>query len=418
MIKTMINYPEVFERLAATASRLEKEAILTEFKDDKTFAKILKYAYDPFLMFGVKQVPQAATGWYSFQAIQTDLFVVLDQLATRQLTGQAALGVVAGIKDGVDRDGQILIDNIIRKDLRCGISEKTINKVFKKLIPSFELMLAEPLKDAKIKFPAGAEIKFDGLRCCALYDGKEVQFLSRGGKPFDTLDFLADDVIRFLGDKPGMLDGEVMGDDFNKTISGVKRKVENELTKQVKFVIFDHLTLEEFDSQKCTRTRVDRYNTLQDMLKPELDHIRLSEMTIVHNMDEAQVFYKKCLDNGHEGAMLKNLDQVYEFKRVKGIGKMKPSETADCEIIGFEEGTGQFANALGAFIVNFNGKACRVGTGLKAAQRIEFWEKRSELLGSLIEVKYMEITESVEDEGGKMRHPVFVKFRTMKGSKV
>lgn len=413
-------YSKIIAELASTDSRLEKEAILAKHKSDADFTELLKFSYDPFMMFHVQKVPaQSVVGSETVQSLWDEIRLLLTYLSTRYLSGHAALNSIEQTLNKLTEDEAELLTNVIRKDLRAGISDKTINKVHKGLIPTFELMLTEQEKNAKTTWPTSVEPKLDGLRLAAVYDGVSVQFLSRGGKPFETLDFLTDDVINFLGHQPGMLDGEIMGDDFNETTSGVKRKKANDLTQKVKFIVFDHLTLEEFRTQSCNRKRHERYDRLIQMeSESSAERIYVCKAEIVNSAEEAHAKYEEYKRDGYEGAIVKALNGLYEFKRVKYNYKLKPKETADLEITGFEEGEGKYVGMLGAFVVDYKGKSARVGTGFSDEQRQDYWNRRGELVGSLAEVSFMEETKSVKDAGGVMRHPVFIKLRTMKGSKV
>jgi DNA ligase 1 len=55
---------------------------------------------------------------------------------------------------------------ILIKDLRCGVSEKTVNKVFKGAIPIFECQLSHDSAnhERKVCGPKMIEVKLDGVR--------------------------------------------------------------------------------------------------------------------------------------------------------------------------------------------------------------------------------------------------------------
>jgi DNA ligase-1 len=418
-------YSSVIAALAATSSRLEKEKILSEYKTDEVFKEILSYTYDSFKMFGVKQIadPDPFTENMTVQECWGEIKPVLDRLLSRELSGNRAQAEIKSLMSMLSTDEATLLGNIIKKDLRCGVSDKTVNKIFPKLIPTFELMLAAQEKDSKVKLPSFLEVKKDGLRCAALYNGDEVTFLSRSGKPFETVGFFANEVIAFLGGKPGMLDGELMGDNFNETVSGVKRDVENELTSKIKYTVYDHLTFDEWTDKKCSRKRTERIETLEQMLSDagDLNHINLIEYCIVNTKEEVLAKFREYRSRGEEGAILKDFDNVYEFKRSRTISKMKPSETMDLEIIGFEEGSGKYEGMLGALVVDYKGKKCRIGTGFKDEDRRNLWDMRAVVLGQLCECTFMEETSSIKegsDAGGSTRHAVYHGLRSFKGDKV
>src|ERR1035437_789564 len=85
----------------------------------------------------------------------------------------------------------------------------------------------------------------------------------------------------------------------------------------------------------------DRIERLTKVGKNVIDKIIVLATEIVHSKEEAQVFFEKQLDAGEEGAMIKNMDAVWQPKRSKDIGKMKAEEVADLVVVGVEEGTGK-----------------------------------------------------------------------------
>ena len=89
-------------------------------------------AYNPYYVFGVKQVPEtqginhAPNPWPRFWAL-------LEALRTRSLTGHAAKRNIEQMSELFDsEEWNGLCRRVLIKDLRCGISEKTLNKVLGK----------------------------------------------------------------------------------------------------------------------------------------------------------------------------------------------------------------------------------------------------------------------------------------------
>lgn len=76
-------------------------------------------------------------------------------------------------------DEKELAKQIATKDLKVGITQKTINKVYGKgFIPSFSVMLAESYakKEPKVKGKFYVTLKLDGNRCVAIKDEGKVNF--------------------------------------------------------------------------------------------------------------------------------------------------------------------------------------------------------------------------------------------------
>jgi ATP-dependent DNA ligase len=103
-------------------------------------------------------------------------------------------------------------------------------------------------------------------------------------------------------------------------------------------------------------------------------------------------------EEGYEGLILRQGDKWL---------KVKPKNTADVFVIGFQWGTGKHSGKMGALITKYG----KVGTGFSDADRL-WWSMMYELHGlpwltkQLIEVEYMEMTPY-----NKFRHPRFIRIR-------
>jgi DNA ligase-1 len=113
------------------------------------------------------------------------------------------------------------------------------------------------------------------------------------------------------------------------------------------------------------------------------------------------------LKHGFEGAMVKDLDSPYQFKRSIAMLKVKKMETVDGKVVGFEEGKGKCKGVLGALQVEVDGVVTSVGGGYSDAQRSDLWKHREDLIGRIVEVQYQNFTKSDH----KLRFPVYVRHR-------
>jgi len=126
--------------LNSSDSRIHKEHIISQAltaallgnTTAKFFLNMLKLCYDPYIVFGVRQIPEtfgitdAENPWDEFG----DLTV---KLGTRELTGHDARDAIQTMADRFDSDEwNTFLAPVLRRDIRCGISSTTINKVCKK----------------------------------------------------------------------------------------------------------------------------------------------------------------------------------------------------------------------------------------------------------------------------------------------
>ncbi len=124
----------VISTLEDHPSRLNKEAIILAQAEagNKEFFEGARLALDSMITFGLKQIPEKTdedgTGlsWDSFT-------LALTGFTTRNVTGNTARDMIqAMMKSATKKQWNGWYRRILIKDLRCGVSEKTINKVVEK----------------------------------------------------------------------------------------------------------------------------------------------------------------------------------------------------------------------------------------------------------------------------------------------
>ena len=269
--------------------------------------------------------------------------------------------------------------------------------------------------------------KLDGVRVLAHVEisKSKVTYYSRKGLTFSSMEHLTDDCLKmamaFQGGLVGVsaldesegkyrdivLDGEVFGDSFKESISAVRKK--DKAAISTKYHLYDWMFADEFFGVECPRKQITRLKILKsayNSIDPELERISFVPTFRVSSESEAILKYEKFIDMGFEGAVLKKPNTPYSFRRSYDWMKMKPEESADLMIVGYEEGTGKYEGQIGALIVDFNGVEVNVGSGLSDALRASLMGER--FIGRIIEVEYMEVTED-----GSLRHPRFVCFRDL-----
>ena len=149
---------KIILHLESTASRIEKEKIILNQMENKNkiFLDGLKLAYDKLLTFGVKKIPISSSDGCGIQ--WEEFLEVAKDLISRKLTGHAARDKVLLLMEKSEKnEWNYFYKRILQKDMRCGLSEKTINNVAKKnnlleyIIPVFACQLAQDSDSHKKK---------------------------------------------------------------------------------------------------------------------------------------------------------------------------------------------------------------------------------------------------------------------------
>lgn len=407
---------DVIEEIAACSSKTDKQVIIQAHSHDEDFKRVLTYALDSFRTFGLAKRPGAVDMGIAAR-FDAGVWSLLDQLANRTLSGNAAKDAVSTeLSRLTDKSGELLW-RIISKDLRAGFSESTVNKAIPGLIPTFDCMLAHKFEAKRIKkWPVVAEPKLDGVRVlCFVFEDGRIQFFSRSGKEFTTFEALKPHITYLVQQANWtghnfVLDGEVVSGSFNKTVSEVRRK--DAQATDAEFHVFDLLPAQVFAGVPSTRPYASRREILEGFVSGLAGPIKTIPRYLVSSEHEIHRLYEAVRARGLEGLIIKDPDAPYVTKRNHAWMKLKNESEVDVPVVDFEEGTGKYEGVLGALVVDFNGIRVNVGTGLSDDQRREIWEDRHTLTGELCTVEYHEVTPD-----GSLRHPRFVKWRPDKPAK-
>ena len=420
----MINSWEIIKELESNNSRLFKEDIIEKNLNYKEFQEGLAMCLDPLVTFGVKQVPESekngnGLNWEDFKNSA-------NLLIERESTGHAARDLIINLMNLSKEDQwNNWYRRILIKDLRCGVSEKTVNNVAKKMnlkfrVPVFSCMLAHDgaKHPKKIKGDCLVEYKYDGVRVVAIVKKNKATLYSRNGKIFNNFAHIENALS-----KPEynniVFDGEVMSDDFQALMKQVYRK-SGANTEDAYLALFDMLPLKEFNEGRSKLNSLERKQELNKLSKTFGSEIKLVDYEII-NFDNEQgqekfsEMNKEALEKGFEGLMIKPNNNYYECKRSHAWLKIKPFIEVTLKVIDIQEGTGKHEGKLGAFSVEGedDGKffSLSVGSGLTDEQRDMYWADKDRLIGRLIEVRADAITKSIEGEHFSLRFPRFKSFR-------
>jgi DNA ligase 1 len=445
----MRTQPEIIiERLEADNSRLAKEAILADAMNEglDEFFEGVRMALDKLYTFGVKQVPVKdpvggqGLSWDNFKQLAESLY-------RRELTGHAARDAIQLAMDvATDLQWNNFYRRILIKDLRCGVSEKTVNNVAKKQkkdqykVPVFECMLAHDgaNHENKIEGKKLLEPKLDGVRCLTVIDfeSRTVTQYTRNGKVLENFSHITEKLLEQIDnfERSYVLDGEVVSNSFQDLMKQVHRK-DNIQAQDAKLCLFDIIPLSEFKQGKSTMGQRRRSNFLRNWqnLFADTGCIELVPQKEV-NLDEFlgeiefKDYNKEMVAAGYEGIMIKDPDAKYECKRSASWLKQKPYIEVSLTVTAVEEGTGRNVGRLGALVCEGidDGKriVVNVGSGLSDEQRVDFWAAYNEtpesVVGQVVEVRADAATRSQDSEEiWSLRFPRFLRFRGFaKGEKI
>lgn len=415
----------IFRALANTTSRIEKECILRQHLTDPTLKRVLFLALDPFTQFYIRKIPNYIPGPASTNRSTMMLEGALDnleQISKRVVTGNAAINHLKMILESVTADDAYVIERIIEKDLRCGVSEATVNKIWPGLIPTYPVMLASGFDEkvmAKMSYPAYVQLKLDGMRFNAIVNNGKVEFRSRNGKHIDLLGNLEQEFLFMAGSESCVFDGELVVRDsqgimnrqkgngiLNKAVKGTISAME---ASMVHATIWDIIPFSAFQQGVYKTSYQERFGKLQQLVLP--GRISLIENRVVNTEDEAHELFQEYFNKGEEGIILKDINAPWEDKRVKHQVKFKGELECDLLCMDWQEGTGKNVGKLGALVLTSADGVVKVnvGSGFTDEQRDKYTKKNT--VGKVVAVKYNAKIQDKKTGQTSLFLPVFLELR-------
>lgn len=421
----LLKIKKIFDDLGAVNGRKAKEEILNCNKNNILFREILDFVYNPYIVTGIsskkieKDLPMLET-------MTQDITCVMDYIKRHNTGRDGDIAFVKTFIKCMPKELEEFLVGVFTKNLKVGITAKTINKIFKNLIPEHEVMLAEKYSD-NIKRVEGKEfilsIKLDGTRATVFNTIDGVKIYSRQGQAIEGLT----QITREFEVLPyGVYDGELCAtghfksskDMFKETMKRSRVKGEK---LGLKMVCFDYIKNPEHfymgkDETPCIKRK---FNLISIMIEAKTKHSisHIESLDVLYYGDDMTAidkFVRQAMADDEEGIMLNIADAPYECKRSKNLLKVKVFNTADLRVVGYEEGTGRNLGKLGALVVDYKGNKVKVGSGFTDSQRESLWlhryDQEKSLIGKIIEVQYFE--ESKNEQGGlSLRFPTFLRVR-------
>jgi hypothetical protein len=431
----------IIEKLAATSSRTEKEAILFEQRDNVVLKAFFEAACNKFRAYNIKIIPPYKCGndyigRPLMQAIN-DLYMFEERI----LTGKKAQDRLSSILSALSSENATLMIRIIKKDPNCGVGASVINKVWPNLIPVAVYMGATPMSDSaleRLDYDAGvySQNKEDGLFITQMFNkaGTPTQF-GRSGKQYDfkgSFDMLGDTF------KNCRVDGEmrVWDKDFTKFMhrkagNGYVNKFQvgkpscKADTSRLCYIVWDIVPYNDALAGECKIPYHQRLQVLHNAVKHSrsvyleemtqirrIPEIQLVDTKIVNSLEDAKLMFKRVKAAGEEGLILKEMHGHWVNGKPWWQVKLKNETEVEFKIIGFNEHS-KDPNRLGSFIVaSADGKiVTSCGSGLTEEQSFDYWVRRESMMGQIISLKFESIIWKENTVVLSLNLPIFLEVR-------
>ena len=407
------------DEMKSTSSLNIKKTIINAYGKQHFIKNALLYTYDPYKKYYVtSKTCKKRDDLCDMNIIHDSIFHLLNDLNDRVYTGHDAIAMVNGFICQ-HPEYEDLIFSIIDRNLEIRASESVINKIIPNLIPTFDVALANKFDPKRVDWKDVwfASRKLDGVRCITIVDYQgNVKSYSRQGNEFETIQVVKD-AIKSLGVVGVVFDGEIclMDKDGNEDFQGIMKQIKrkNHQIDNPKYVMFDYLTLKEFDTKSSETPlvgRIARFAKL-DTLIADQDSLSVLEQIVVSDDDHFGALKAKAEKNGYEGVMLRK-NVGYEGKRSHNLLKVKKFYDAEYVVRSIDhedhrvirDGKEVVIPMMAQAYIMHKGFSVAVGSGWNQEQRIKYNANPELIIGKTITVQYFEETKN--QEGGlSLRFP-------------
>ncbi|WP_151710775.1 ATP-dependent DNA ligase [Acinetobacter brisouii] len=341
------------DEIANTSSKKEKETLVKKYAQDELFVRVLKAAYNPFYVYGIIPTKSdddfADPGELMFDEMDTENF--LQQLINRELTGNAARDALQKQLSCLDAQSGKLLIRILRKDLRAGFGESTINKAVQDLIPVFPYMRCSLPKDAKIdewNWEKGilSQEKADGMFANGTNLPSGFIFSSRQGTPIPMDEFAEikafaeqhlESNYQYHGELLVERNGEVLAREIgNGILNSVAKGGSFGEGERPIYVVWDLIPLSEVKAKgKFDVIYAARFKAIHKMLVEATSNngsIRLIQTRMAKSKEAAYAHFFELTRQGKEGTIIKQPTMTWKDGTSKGQVKLKVEAPCELEV--------------------------------------------------------------------------------------
>lgn len=409
---------DILEQLRQTSSTKEKFNILLSHKDNKDLEKVLKYTYDKVdFTYGV--TPSTVLDFDSNEYSDKEMFEVLDILNRREVTGHSALALAKNFYESCDKTIKDLFLKILDRDLKIGVNEKTLNKVFKGIVPKPHYERCDILNEKTLKkftFPGFIQLKCDGTYREAYVHNGIVEFKTRSGESYRNP--VLEEILKTLPDGYYLGEftlGRADNPDANRAEGNGNINSDNPDYNNIHYTIWDYLTEDEYTLKDSKRGYDERFDTLTHTLKKHnssLVHVVPSFR--VNNIKDALKVTSEWMNKGLEGGVLKSSKMKFKNGTSKEQLKIKLKVDVEVRCTGFIEGTkGTKYEGKNKVITFENDERTIKGqcSGMTDSMVDEVTKNPEKYIGKVLSVQFNDLTKAEGHEYYALSHPRFVEWR-------
>ena len=265
-------------------------------------------------------------------------------------------------------------------------------------------------QEKKIKYPALAQPKLDGHRSTSQYETAAVTLWSRTRKPILSVPHIVNALENCgLADR---FDGELYNHDYRDNFEELTSLITPDEPQEGYEAVQYHV----YDLALPNLTNYDRYLILKGMEKQfENSPVHIVETRVVNNEEELMQAYEDFMEQGYEGAIVRNFDGKYVNKRSYDLQKIKIFDDDEFRIVDIKVGTKGSMAGKAVFICERTREDQKLPAGVTFDCKLkgdmeklkEYADNPFLVIGKIVTVQYQGYTR----KNSKPRFPVALRFR-------
>jgi DNA ligase-1 len=269
----------------------------------------------------------------------------------------------------------------------------------------------------KISYPALVQPKLDGNRCIAVCNSNsDITLWTRTRKPINSVPHVIVAIEKMLHagkvKMPIIFDGELFNYDYRNKFEELQSFIRSDEPKPGHEVVQYWI----YDVADANLKNQERRVLLDGLLHHRgvinmpgaYDNATIQIVATIEVGSEAMAVAARdmFIAQGYEGAMIRNMQAKYEFKRSVNLQKMKKMQDAEFLIVGVEKGRGKMADCAIFVCKAANGDIfnCKMEGALENLKK--YLEKPELYIGKYLTVRFQSLSNY-----GIPRFPVGLRIR-------
>lgn len=429
----------------STSGKKAKESLLRVLHRDypEESAKVMRAIFDKDTTYGIKKIPEATNATLRPRQFHAGTWGLLSRLASRELTGKAAIDAVSAMLGQLSLPSRELLICILQQNLRAGFGIDTVVEIWGPIVETFDICLAQEWRQEMYKnkrariastkkefdpkyhsgyFPVWCDFKYDGYR--GFYFEGEDAIVSRRRLPTTVAPGLIKTLKAFVQDlrehygvpahEQLFIDCEAVSPDgvFRDVMSSSRSKKKGAAEGSQVLKIIDILTVREVYAGVSDLGQTERREKNEELFAHPTfakyaPHIMLTEGEWCKDVEAVEALVQKAWANDLEGLIVKC--GPWENKRSYGWLKYKREGSAKGRIKGYvmSDPLSKNAGMVGSIIMEEDSGVRSNISGMTDEMRKFVTENQDALLDEQIESDFHERTPD-----GVQRHPRLKSIRS------